>query len=108
MAKPMETTRLELHRQLCEFLGSNNVYFQPPESIKMSYPAIVYDVYRVRQRFANDKQYLAYKGWTITIIDRNEEVDWITDMLEAFSYCSLERTYVADGLTHYSFILFYS
>ena len=40
----MTTTerRLELHEILCTILGSRNVYFQPPESIKMNYPAIVY------------------------------------------------------------------
>ena len=36
-------TRYELHEFLCEILGSRNVYFQPPESVKMKYPAIVYE-----------------------------------------------------------------
>ena len=108
MARSFEEGRLELHEELCYLLGSRNVYFQPPETIKMSYPAIVYDLYRVNQRFADDTNYRIMPGYSVTIIDRNTELDWINDMLEAFpKYCSLERTYTADNLVHYSFILFY-
>ena len=38
----MAKTREELHELLVSVLGSRNVYFQPPESIRMQYPAIVY------------------------------------------------------------------
>lgn len=35
-------TRLELQSKLVELLGSKHVYYQPPESVKIEYPAIVY------------------------------------------------------------------
>ena len=35
-------TRLELQSKLEEILGSRQVYYQPPETVKMEYPAIVY------------------------------------------------------------------
>ena len=35
-------SRLDLQTFLEELLKSKNVYFQPPESVKMKYPAIVY------------------------------------------------------------------
>lgn len=108
MEKLLETSRVDLQEKLETILGSSEVYFQPPESIRMSYPSIVYDLYRVQQRFANDSSYRKVPGWSVTIIDRNENVDWIYKMLNSFSYCSLERTYTADNLTHYSFIIYYS
>lgn len=108
MGKPLETSREELQTMLMEFLGSSNVYFQPPESLKIQYPAIVYDIYRVNQRFASDKQYLNYPGWSVTVIDKSKEVDWISKALEEFKYCSVERIYTADNLAHYSFIIYYS
>ena len=37
-------TRLELQNKLEELLGSRHVYFQPPESVKMEYPAIKYSM----------------------------------------------------------------
>ena len=39
----MAKTRLELQSVLEQTLGSRNVYFQPPASVKMKYPAIVYE-----------------------------------------------------------------
>ena len=108
MAKSLETSRIELHEKLIEVLGSNNVYFQPPETEKMKYPAILYDLYRVQQRFAGDISYKKSPAWSVTIIDRNEDVDWVYKMLDAFSYCSMERTYKADNLAHYAFIVYYS
>ena len=53
MAK-MLNDRLALHELLCEKLGSRNVYFQPPESIKMKYPAIVYSRNRIENTSAED------------------------------------------------------
>ena len=40
--------RLDLHECLCKILNSNNVYFQPPENVRMNYPAIVYSLGTVK------------------------------------------------------------
>ena len=47
-------TRLQLQAQLEEMLGSRNVYYQPPESVKLEYPAIVYAKKEIKSTFAND------------------------------------------------------
>ena len=100
-------SRLELQRDLETFLGSRNVYFQPPETVRMRYPAIVYDIYRVNQRFADNKAYRKLHCYTVTIIDHDSKVEWIDQMLDSFEYCAFDRSYVADNLNHYSFTLFY-
>lgn len=108
MARSLEDGRLELHEKLCELLGSRHVYYQPPESIKLQYPAIIYDLYRINQRFASDSNYRLMPAYSVTIIDKGTDLDWINTMLSTFEkYCSLERTYTADNLVHYSFILYY-
>ena len=108
MAQSLEEKRLELHEKLCELLGSREVYFQPPETVKMSYPSIVYDLTRTNQRFGDDCGYHRFPGYTITVIERSADVDWINRMLDAFpSYCSFERTFIAEHLVHYVFILYY-
>lgn len=43
-------SRLDLQTFLEELLESKNVYFQPPESVKMKYPAIVYAEYMAQLR----------------------------------------------------------
>ena len=50
-------SRLELHEALCKVLGSRNVYFQPPEDIKMNYPAIEYSRASIDNTFANNDVY---------------------------------------------------
>ena len=37
-------TRQELQTKLEDILGGRHVYFQPPESTKMEYPAIVFSM----------------------------------------------------------------
>ena len=48
-------SRLELHEEFCNILGSRSVYFQPPASIKLNYPCIVYSISSVNKQDANDK-----------------------------------------------------
>ena len=54
-------TRLELQKKLEELLGSRNVYYQPPSTVKMAYPAIVYNRADFTFRHANDEKYLIKK-----------------------------------------------
>lgn len=107
MENSLERSRLKLHEELAQKLGIQNRYFQPPESIKLKYPCVLYDLYRVNQRFADDLNYRVMPCYTVTIVDWSSDVDWIPKMLESFKYCSLERVYNADNLVHYSFILYY-
>ena len=107
MGKSLETSREELQSKLQEFLDSKNVYFDPPETIRMTYPSIVYNLYRLNQRFADNKPYRLLPCYTVTIIDKDSNLDWVKEMLETFEYCALDRSYYSDNLAHYSFILYY-
>lgn len=102
-----ETRRLALHEKLCEFLGSSNVYFQPPESVRMKYPAIRYNLTSGDTRYADNKTYLYRKRYAVTVIDKNPDADWDTKMLSNFEYCNFERAYAADNLNHWQFSLYY-
>lgn len=101
-------SRLKLHSELQKLLGAEDrVYFDPPESVKMRYPAIVYELNRINQRYADDKAYRRLKNYSVTIITRDPDTSMVDDMLDSFSYCAFEREYRADNLHHYSFILYY-
>lgn len=50
-------SRLELQSELEKILGSRNVYFQPPASVKIKYPAIVYSRKSIDNNFANNTVY---------------------------------------------------
>lgn len=98
--------RLDLSKILKSTLGSSNVYFQPPESLKMSYPCIVYDWDKSDTRFANDSLYLGQRRYQIKIIDRDPD-SVIPDKIAKLPKCSFDRHYVADNLHHFIYNLYY-
>lgn len=102
----MADRRLELHEKLCDLLGSRNVYFQPPESIRMQYPAIVYSLNDIEQMYANCRVYLYAKEYSITIISDDPDTD-LVDKMAIFPQCRFERSYVSDNLNHYIFDVYY-
>lgn len=46
--------RVDLHRKFEIALGSKNVYFQPPESVKLKYPCIIYGLSKLPIKHADD------------------------------------------------------
>lgn len=100
-------SRLELQTKLEEFLGSRNVYFQPPESVKLQYPCIIYALNRIETLGANDKVYLMHRSYSVTIIDKNPDSVLPERLLETFECCSMDTHYKIDNLNHYIFTLFY-
>lgn len=99
-------SRLELQSKLEQLMGNRNVYYQPPESIKMTYPAIRYSRSSIQSRFASDGRYIGKTRYEITVIDRkpdNAVIDKILDL----PFCSYDRHYVSDNLNHDTFTLYY-
>lgn len=102
----MEQKRLELHEILCEILGSRHVYFQPPESLKMVYPAIVYGRSDINDTPANNDVYNRKVRYQLTLIDSDPDSDKIEKIL-GLKYCSYDRHFNSDSLNHDIFTLFY-
>lgn len=98
--------RLDLQAMLEDLLGSRNVYFQPPASVKMQYPAIVYSRKSFGNTHANDSVYRQLPEYQVTVIDRDPESP-ITQKVSVLPYCRFDRRYTADGLNHDVFSLHY-
>lgn len=99
--------RQELNDKLCATLGSENVYFNPPETIKLKYPCIVYSQDGDTERRADNNLYKHIKRYQLTIIDRNPDSTIPDDVLALFSMCSFNRYFVSDSLNHWVLSLFY-
>ena len=65
--------RVDLQALLETTLGSEHVYFQPPESVKMEYPCIIYSLDSGSTIFANDLPYKHDKCYSIKVIDKNPD-----------------------------------
>jgi hypothetical protein len=99
-------SRLNLHIILKSILGSENVYFQPPESMKMKYPAIIYALDDIRSSHADNGVYSSHKKYTATLLDSNPDSQYV-DMLAAMPTCQFERHYTSDNLNHWLFSFYY-
>lgn len=99
-------SRLKLQTEFEEILGSRNVYFQPPSSVKMHYPAIRYSLSDLDGLHANDKMYKQMIAYEVVLIDPNPDNTYAQAILD-MPYCSFDRSYAADNLNHYVFTLYY-
>lgn len=100
-------SRLELHEELCTLLGTENVYFQPPESEKIKYDAIVYRLDDISSRQANNKNYMNHKRYELSLITRKADNDMVNDILHHFQYCIFNRSFITDNLYHHVFYIYY-
>lgn len=91
--------RLKLHDKLVELLGSENVYFQPPSSIKLSYPCIIYSLSAGDTQFADNIPYIYSERYQIMIITRNPDDD-IRMKVKDLPQCIFDRRYVLNNLYH--------
>lgn len=97
----MARSRLRLHEILVNLLPENEqfVYFQPKSNVTMQYPCIVYQRDYDDTKFANNSPYGHYKRYRLTVIDRDPDSE-IPDKVKNLPLVSFDRFFVADGLNH--------
>lgn len=98
--------RLKLQALLEHILGSRNVYFQPPATVKMDYPAIVYNREALDSKFAGNKPYSMTKRYEVTVIDRNPDSE-IPGRVAALPMSRFSRHFVVDNLNHDIYALYF-
>lgn len=97
--------RVKVSQMLHSVLGSNNVYFDPPESVKMKYPAIVYKRAKTNTISADNKKFIYYDRYEVTFIRKDADNDVVDAILE-FPYCEHNSQYKASDLYHDVFTLY--
>ena len=99
-----QTIREELHDILVEVLGSSHVYYDPPENLKMKYPAIVYHRNNIKNTFADDIPYKQTRSYSVTVIDEDPDSE-IVDKLSLIPMCNHEQHFTSNGMNHDVFII---
>jgi hypothetical protein len=100
-------SRVQLQALLEDLLGSRNVYFQPPETVKLGYPCIIYSRGVIgKTQFANDKPYKHAVRYSVTVIDANPDSN-ILDKIASLPMCVFERHFTKDNLHHDIYNLYY-
>lgn len=100
------SSRLDLQTKLVTLLGTNNVYYQPPESLKMVYPCIRYELNDIDKDAADNLAYNLHKAYLVYVISKTPDPA-VCELLINLPYCSFSRAYKQDGLNHYVYKLYY-
>lgn len=96
----------QLQSELQNLLINGKVYYDPPESIRMTYPAIQFKRTKYESTFANNQPYQIRNRYEATLIDYQSDNPVINEILR-LPYCTHDRSYVADNLHHDVFIIYY-
>lgn len=99
--------RLTLHEELIGLLGSNNVYFQPPETLKMKYPCIRYTKERPDVTRADNIRYKKTDHYELIYISTDPDDPMPERIADHFTYCEIERYYKSSNLSHCALNLYY-
>nr|DAS36933.1 MAG TPA: tail completion protein [Caudoviricetes sp.] len=98
--------RRELQEILEKILGSRSVYFQPPSSIRLTYPCIIYELQDRDTKYADNAPYRHIKCYAVTHISRDPD-DPTPDKIANLSGCDTDRMFQRDGLNHQTFRLYF-
>lgn len=97
----MRTYRDLLHL-LQKAVDHNRVYFQPPENLKIGYPAIIFNLSKIKLDHADDVPYKGAREYSVTLITTEPEPKILDEILK-IPYTTLDTTYISDGMNHFVF-----
>lgn len=101
-----QADRLKLHELLVSVLGNRNVYYQPPASVLLKYPCVLYTLDHVQTLHANNNLYRTKNRYKVTVIEQSPDSELPTKFM-GLSFCSFDRAYAADNLWHFVYTLYY-
>ena len=105
-------SRLKLQEKLQSIIGLRednkpNVYFQPPESVKLNYPCFVYHRDNLNVLRADNKSYRKTFAYQIMYITQDPDDPLITSFIDNFEMCRYNRHFTASNLNHEVFTVYY-
>lgn len=98
--------RLKFQQILEELLGSDNVYFQPPDSVKIKYDAIVYGLDYMAAGHGGNAPYTVDKRYQVTSITSDPD-SGLPDKLARLPKSTFIRSFKQDGLNHTIFAIYF-
>lgn len=103
--KTLSDKRIDFHNTLVAIQSDLRVYYQPPATVKMEYPAIVYSRRDIGNSYADDNVYSQGMTYEVIVIDKDPD-SVIVEKVSKLPKCRFERSYVYDNLYHTVFTIF--
>ena len=98
--------RHKLHEELLT-LGASKTLFQPPPSVQLTYPAIIYTRKSTYTTNADNKTYTGQRLYLIEVIDPNPDTPLVDAILNKFQMIKHVNNFKANNLNHDVFDLYY-
>ena len=95
--------RKKLDDALVEILGSDNVYFQQPSTIKMKYPCVRYSLDGIKILKADGINYKKFYRYRAVLMDYDPDSEYVDKLVDIPYYSSMGQPYVSDNLHHWTF-----
>lgn len=92
-------SRTELQDLLETTIGNGNVYYQPPSSKKMQYPAIRYQLDRLKKTTADNKCYRLVPTYQLTLIYKEADSE-LPVKVAKLDKCMHVQHFMSDNLYH--------
>lgn len=99
--------RLGFHQLLVDTLGEGyKVYFQPPETLKIDKPCVIYRRRYLESSNADNIDYKRDRQYTVTLVSRDPD-DEAVDKLDSLPYSRYVSHSVVDNLNQDTFEIYY-
>lgn len=85
---------------------ADRVYFQPPATVQMKYPCIVYNRKPPQIDHADNRPYRKGELWQLTVIDRSPD-STIAEAVEELPGIRCDANFTQDNLHHYVYTLYF-
>lgn len=100
-------SRLDLQLALEKIKGVRKVYFQPPASVRLVYPCVIYELSNKWSKRADDMRYIKGNRYQLKLIEKEADSPISELILDSFDYCSFDRAYTSNNLYHNVFTLYF-
>ena len=102
-----ESRRFLLQNQLETLLGLDHVYFNPPESISLVYPCLIYTLSNKLVNSADDKMYKKMDRYELTYIHIDPDDLFVDSLLSNFNYIKFDRQAIVKNVYNDYLILYF-
>lgn len=96
----------DLHDVLKNLMPGIPIYFQPPESIRMQYPCLIYTIDGTNSVHADNIKYADTRIYQLILVQRQPDT-YLLDVVNSLQMCEHTGRLVVGGLYQDQFRLFF-
>lgn len=100
-------SRLKLQEEFEELMRSKSVFYNPPATVRLPRPCIVYSLSGISAKRADNINYNSINRYKVTVVTPDPDDDMHEQILAHFKMATFDTSYVAENLYHRVITLYY-